>query len=285
MEDAGVADNQGAAGGGAGSLLAGDVSGGGEGRGQAMAGAPGSDDDAGGAGGKASVPIPEKFRVVGEDGSLDLEASAAKLVESYQELSRRMGEVGLPPEKPEDYKVARELPEGYEVPEEDLTGFLKGCHSVGLTKKQVEYVLGRFGEMVKSSAAEAAQSLEHAEAALKETWGDKYETNLNEAKRAFRALAGEAGLNDVEMAEVQALGNSPALIKLLAAAARLTAEDGAAVHGQGATAWTADRIAKREAEILKEMGELRPGLDEERLSQLGEEYRELLRTKMQMQQG
>ena len=41
--------------------------------------------------------IPEKFRVVGEDGKLSIESSARKLAENYSLLEKRMGSGDAPP--------------------------------------------------------------------------------------------------------------------------------------------------------------------------------------------
>jgi hypothetical protein len=38
--------------------------------------------------------LPEKFRVMGEDGKLSIESSARKLAENYTHLEKRMGSGG-----------------------------------------------------------------------------------------------------------------------------------------------------------------------------------------------
>ncbi len=56
--------------------------------------------------GKSAEPdnwVPEKFRVTGEDGSFDLEASSKKLAESYKNLEKIKPQ--NTPDAPEGYKI------------------------------------------------------------------------------------------------------------------------------------------------------------------------------------
>jgi hypothetical protein len=62
-------------------------------------------------GGPASW-LPEKYRVMGADGkALDVEASAKKVAAAHGELEKRLGQVGAPPAKPEEYKTDAALEE------------------------------------------------------------------------------------------------------------------------------------------------------------------------------
>ncbi|WP_443701018.1 hypothetical protein [Pseudomonas sp.] len=52
--------------------------------------------------------IPEKYRVVKEDGSLDLDQSSRKLAESYKHLETRLGSGDVPPKTADEYAVKLE---------------------------------------------------------------------------------------------------------------------------------------------------------------------------------
>ncbi|MGY5427887.1 hypothetical protein ACWQ3V_26735, partial [Enterobacter cloacae] len=45
----------------------------------------------------ASDWLPEKYRVMGEDGKLNIEGSARKLADAHTSLEKRLGSVGTPP--------------------------------------------------------------------------------------------------------------------------------------------------------------------------------------------
>lgn len=90
--------------------------------------------------------IPEKFRVIGQDGKLDLETSAQKLAQSYEHAVRRIGSGDVPPERPDGYQV--KLPEQFadvELPPEAFEPFKERAHQAGLTPAQFEFVIGEYG--------------------------------------------------------------------------------------------------------------------------------------------
>src|SRR5690606_40919240 len=92
--------------------------------------------------------IPEKLRVMKEDGSLDQEASSRKVAEAYKHLETRFGSGDVPPKTPEEYAVKLEGVEGFNWDEfkvdEGTQSFLKGAHAKGLTNDQVQYVIGEY---------------------------------------------------------------------------------------------------------------------------------------------
>jgi hypothetical protein len=49
--------------------------------------------------------LPEKFRVMGEDGKLSIESSARKLAENYTHLEKRMGSGDAPPKTADEYAL------------------------------------------------------------------------------------------------------------------------------------------------------------------------------------
>jgi hypothetical protein len=124
-------------------------------------------------------------------------------VEEIQDFRRKMGV----PDKIEDYGT-------YEgIDPDDMADIVKAAHEEGLTKKQFE-------RLVKVSQGKTTAKLEKifketqvkAEETLKNEWGDKYEKNLADAKRAMQELAPE-GFQKL-IAENPTIGNNPDVIKM-----------------------------------------------------------------------
>jgi uncharacterized protein YqgV (UPF0045/DUF77 family) len=124
-------------------------------------------------------------------------------IEEIQDFRRKMGV----PEKIEDYGT-------YEgIDPDDMADIVKAAHEEGLTKKQFE-------RLVKVSQGKTTAKIEKifketqtkAEETLKGEWGDKYEKNLADAKRAMQELAPE-GFQKL-IAENPTIGNNPDVIKM-----------------------------------------------------------------------
>jgi hypothetical protein len=124
-------------------------------------------------------------------------------VEEIQEFRRKMGV----PDKIEDYGQF----EG--IDPADMTDIVKAAHEQGLTKKQFEALVkvsqGKTTEKVQRLFAETQAK---AEEALKSKWGDKYERNLADAKRAMQELAPE-GFQKL-IADNPMIGNNPDVIEM-----------------------------------------------------------------------
>lgn len=200
---------------------------------QAQAGAPAAPSLlAAGAG--AADPfgwLPEKYRVVGDDKALNLDASARKLAEAYTGLEKRLGEVGMPPKSADEYKPEG-LPETVNVAEimqdEGTKAFLKRCHAKGMTNAQVSEVLafGLAEWAPKLLQSDQADTVEAATAALREHWTDEaaFQENVRLGFKATAAAAKKAGLSfeDVERA---GLGNNPMFVRIMAALGPEIGED------------------------------------------------------------
>jgi hypothetical protein len=213
MEQAGA---DGAAGGGAA----------GDGAAAGAAGAPGSVLAAGAAGaaeGAAGTDfIPEKLRVVKEDGSLDLDASSRKLAEAYGSLEKRFGSGEAPPKDASEYKITvpDALKEAFDPATDDgMKGFLAGAHAAGLNQAQVDFVMGKYFELAPQLAAGAAQyDATTATAELKKTWATDadFTRNVRNAYVGTNAAAQKAGLDVAEIMNGP-LGNNPQFLRLMAA--------------------------------------------------------------------
>lgn len=106
------------------------------------------------------------------------------------------------PSRPDDYKL--ELPK--EFGDEKFTGFLKNTfHELGLSKKQGETLMAKYGEYFGSQVSETKAEMEAAftadQNALKKEWGAALDQNTQLAKRAATAFGMDAKTIDkLEMA-------------------------------------------------------------------------------------
>jgi hypothetical protein len=174
--------------------------------------------------------VPEKFRVMKADGSLDLEASFLKQSVSYGELSKKLGGGGGAPAAPAEY--AFQMPEAMKDLELDptlTTEFKDIAHKHGLTQEQyqamvevgLKQVPGILNSVLKLSADEARGSLQKA-------WGGDYEKNLGNAQRAIDAVGGELGKDMWAR-----FGRDPAFLQFAAKMGSDMREDKAPVNNDG----------------------------------------------------
>jgi hypothetical protein len=181
---------------------------------------------------KPETWIPEKYHVRAEgkkDGPIDEAASLRALAKGYTELNKRMIDVGLPPEDAEKYEIEG-LPKDFDVAEfrkdPEMANFLKGAHSLGLTNKQVNYVIGQYLKVAPEIAG-AAQELsgEECTAQLKLVWKSDAElaTAIKSSFNAATKLADVAGLTYDQLDA--RYGNDPTFIRLMAALAKQMGED------------------------------------------------------------
>ena len=196
---------------------------------------------AAGAGEGGSDPLawlPEKYRVIGDDKALNLEASARKVAEAHRALEDRMRETGLPPKSPEEYKPEG-LPETVNVDElmkdEGTKAFLKRMHAKGLTNAQVSEVLafGLAEWAPKLLADDSQKSTQETLATLKQSWTDDaaMQLNLQHSWKASAAIAQKVG---VSMEEIERrYGNDPLFIRMMAAIGPEIGEDGNVNAGSG----------------------------------------------------
>lgn len=175
--------------------------------------------------------IPEKYRVMGADGQLDLEQSSRKLAESYGHLEKRLGSGDLPPKSVDEYAPTLEV-EGFDWEEfkkdESSQAFLKGAHAKGLTNAQVEYVLGEYLKAAPQLVQGSAQlDQQGATEELKSVWKSdaEFKTGVQSAYRAVQGFA-DQGDGPGSLARVEAkFGNDPDFIALMARIGREMNED------------------------------------------------------------
>lgn len=213
--------------------------------------------------------IPEKLRVMKEDGSLDQDASSRKVAEAYKHLETRFGSGDVPPKTPDEYAVKLEGVEGFNWDEfkadEGAQSFLKGAHAKGLTNDQVQYVIGEYMKAAPDLIGGGAQlSTQDAFAALKAVWTDDQAMtqNVRNSFRAAEAFANEPG-KPGNFATLQAkYGNDPDFIAFTANIGKELKED-TAINGGGVS--DAD-FAVKTAELRQQLQDLpahdakRPGI-------------------------
>jgi hypothetical protein len=169
--------------------------------------------------------IPEKYRVNKDDGTFDLEASARKLAEGQANLEKRLGAGEVPPKSPEEYDLA-DLAETVDVDalkaEPQFQEFAKQAHELGLTNKQLSFVVKSMAEL---SAGQQAVAQENVQQQLREQWKTDQEFNAN------MGLAYKAASTLLDQADMQNLlkpggaGDDPAVIRLLAKIGKEMQED------------------------------------------------------------
>lgn len=161
--------------------------------------------------------IPEKFRVVGEDGKLSIESSARKLAENYSLLEKRMGSGDAPPKSADEYAPKVEV-EGFNWDEfkadPRMQSFMKSAHAKGITNDQMGFILGEYAQLAPELVnGAAALDSEAAATQLRETWKTdaEFNKNIGLAFRAFNSLA-----DDSDKGRMDEIGNNPMVIRMLA---------------------------------------------------------------------
>lgn len=161
--------------------------------------------------------LPEKYRVVGEDGKLNVEGSARKLADAYSHLEKRMGSGDTPPKTADEYAPKVEV-EGFKWDEfkadPRMQSFMKSAHAKGITNDQMGFILGEYAQLAPELVnGAAALDSEAAATQLRETWKTdaEFNKNIKQAFRAFNTLA-----DDSDKGRMDEIGNNPMVIRMLA---------------------------------------------------------------------
>ncbi|EAR5543500.1 hypothetical protein EQJ54_07470 [Salmonella enterica] len=161
--------------------------------------------------------LPEKFRVMGEDGNLSIESSARKLAESYTHIEKRMGSGDAPPKTADEYAPKVEV-EGFNWEEfkadPRMQSFMKTAHAKGITNDQMSFILGEYAQRAPELVGGAAAlDSESATTQLREVWKTdaEFKQNIGLAFRAFNSLA-----DDADKGRIDEIGNNPMVIRMLA---------------------------------------------------------------------
>lgn len=170
--------------------------------------------------------LPEKYQITREDGSLDLEQSAKKLSEGYSHLERRLGTGDIPPRTADEYDIDLHSDiysfDEFKQEPENLE-FLGKAHEIGMTQKQVAFVLGEYAKRLPELAQLGKElDVEGAYENLSQVWRSEAEfnTNLRSAYQAFQRYAAPEDLQYIDQ-----IGNNPIVIKMLANIGKTLQED------------------------------------------------------------
>lgn len=165
----------------------------------------------------ASDWLPEKYRVMGEDGKLNIEGSARKLADAHTSLEKRLGSVGTPPKTADEYEPKVEI-EGFNWEEfkadPRMQSFMKTAHAKGITNDQMSFILGEYAQRAPELVGGAAAlDSESATTQLREVWKTdaEFKQNIGLAFRAFNSLA-----DDADKGRIDEIGNNPMVIRMLA---------------------------------------------------------------------
>lgn len=180
-----------------------------------------------------SVPawVPEKFKT-GED-----------FAKSYQELTKRMGDVGLPPKTADEYQW--NPPNGMEFDAEATKGFREFALNAGLSKKQYAAVMDAYVQHLDALGGDALSfAADKAMRELTQHWGSEQAYRQN-ATKGYKVL--KTFLDESELAEFENV-NHPAVWKLLAKIGAELPEDAGLANAVGNTQDAESELKKLQAD-------------------------------------
>lgn len=130
--------------------------------------------------------VPDKFRVMSAEGKPDVDATLAKLTESYTNLEKLKGPAL--PASPSDYTF--QPPERFKDLDLGEVGktFRDKAHKAGITQAQFELVMGEYFDLVPGVLDSAAKlSTEEARTELQKVWKSEaeFDAGLASAQRAI----------------------------------------------------------------------------------------------------
>jgi hypothetical protein len=203
------------------------------------------------------LAIPEKFKVVRQDGTIDHEATLAKTLGSYTHLEKRFGSGDIPPENETGYKLDYSaFPEGVKMNPEGEKALLKSLHASGMTNKQVQTVINKYGEVIKQGLElQKTQEAERVKTTLTEVatelataWGENNDTNIKAAVRGFNHLADEADKAEIAKIGVDGKVTYKLFMKFLSKVGAGITEDTQVLNAQGAAhSNTRDELMRSDA--------------------------------------
>lgn len=166
--------------------------------------------------------IPDKFKVVSEDGSVDYKATVAKMNESYSYLEKKVGTGEVAPKSVDEYKIERE---GFSFEDfkadESNQQFLSEAHKHGITNKQLDFLLSEYDKRAVDLVSNNSQfDTDTTIQSLQSEWASNYESNIFSAIRAAKS----AGLTE-EQINNPSIGNNVDVIKVLSYFGSQIAED------------------------------------------------------------
>lgn len=202
-----------------------------------------------------ATPIPAKYIVKKEDGTIDQEASLAKWSEGHSNLERRLGAGEAPPKTPDEYAPDK-LPDGLTMEtlkaDPQYQGFLKGAHARGINNETLGWLLGEFQQRIQSIAPSEEAQLDGSVAELEKVWSDpaQFDANTKAAGRASQVMAKQLGVEPD--AFWKAASVNPLMVRMLAKLAPELKEDTAPAQAQTA------QVEYQRADLMSQIMKLDP---------------------------
>lgn len=170
------------------------------------------------------LKIPEKLVVKNEDGSVNHEktakkilASTKKAVSSYSALEKRLGSAEAPPENEDGYKLDyAKFPENMKPTPEREKIFLKRLHGMGYNNKQAQGAFDIYAEIIREGLAIQKNTLPEAIKELEKDWGESFKANQENINIAFDALSDAEDKKNSEKIGKDLKVTYKALMKVLA---------------------------------------------------------------------
>lgn len=133
---------------------------------------------------------------------------------SAEEVSAFYDKIGRPVNA-EGYELTRpELPEGMTYDENFEKAVCSIAYEAGISKAQLQAIAKAYNEyqveQFNTLTAELTKTFDEGKAALQSEWKDKYDANLEVARRACKELGGD---DFVALLEENKIGNNPVFIK------------------------------------------------------------------------
>jgi hypothetical protein len=179
--------------------------------------------------------FPDKFKVTGADGKLDLTASAAKQAAAYAELEKKLGNAAeRAPATADEYKADAVLAKVKETTGQDVKlddaqakGFRDLAHGLGLSQTQYEGILGAYFQNVQGMVDGAFDNaMAKGKESLAKSWGpadgDAFKGNMVQAAKAFNTYA-PADMRNAQV--MDQIGNNPVVLQILANVGKELGED------------------------------------------------------------
>lgn len=196
--------------------------------------------------GALSDKVPEQLRVMKADGTLDVEASAAKLADSYAALTARMRETGAPPKEASEYTVTvPEALDGKWSPDTDegVTAFREKALEMGLTQKQFDGVMSAYLERIPGLVEQTVtKAHDNAVTELQKHWPSTAQMQQGQ-RNAYKAVNSLMGAETD--AVIEQLGNNPLFLRMAAKFGEQMGEDGNVPSGGAAGSAYAGKNAQQ----------------------------------------
>lgn len=169
---------------------------------------------------------------------------------SNEEWRQAFKKMGLPETK-DEYKLVDDPKNFTHVDAKFLDSFQEKAFERGILPSQAKELLQWFNDYEKAETdsyiENTTQEQQKGINALRNEWGEAYESNLSKAKAALKEFASD---EDKEKIKQLGLGNSAFFIKLLSSAGSLLSEDKIIGHSTGMDPKYTPEMAQREIDQI-----------------------------------